>query len=368
MRRMDWRTFSSRIAERLQREGRAQAGVGLYRVLHVVVAEGQHPAVGALIDDDLGCAQQTLRDHQRTDRIVADDAARISADVSVALVEAEQLVGVEARVRALDHVHAARAGGDGRASLSKLSAQRALFGSSSSVTDMGATSRDHAMGSEAPSHQERLGRRSHVPAAGTVGQIRRPTGCTGGDRSRSAVMFRQKGNQQLADLRRFVFHREMAAITQDMQLGVWNRIVQLARPRNHLPPIVLAPDDLNRHLAELEQAVRDFFRVPVVVVANLMLKETGLADGAGDEVEIRVESRFAQTPLVVHRREKPFSKVLSMLAIRLSDEQLEAFLHLLRGYGLDGQLSKLTTSINVRDRTREGENTQKRCATAPPMS
>ncbi len=34
----------------------------------------------------------------------------------------------------------------------------------------------------------------------------------------------------------------------------------------------------------------------------------------------------------------------------------------------DAKLSKLTTSINLKDRTREGESTQKRCSTAPPMS
>ncbi|MXY34460.1 MAG: hypothetical protein F4Y60_10340 [Boseongicola sp. SB0664_bin_43] len=56
-----------------------------------------------------------------------------------------------------------------------------------------------------------------------------------------------------------------------------------------------------------------------------------MSDGAGDEVEKRVESGFAQAPLVVRRREKPFPNVLSMLATRLSDEQVEAFLHLLEG-------------------------------------
>ena len=121
-------------------------------------------------------------------------------------------------------------------------------------------------------------------------------------------MRRPKGNQELANLCRLVFHGEVTALVQDVQFGVRDRIVQLVCTRNDLPLIVFAPDNLNRHLAEFGKAVRDLFRLPVVAATNLMLKETGLSDGAGDEVEIGVESGFAQMPLVAHRREKPFPK------------------------------------------------------------
>lgn len=149
--------------------------------------------------------------------------------------------------------------------------------------------------------------------------------------SRSPAIFRQKRNQELPDHGRFVFHGEMTAIFQVVQFGVRNRIVQLVCPRNDLPPIDLTPDDLNRHLAEPGQAIRDPFRVPVVVVANLMLKETCLPDGAGDEVEIRVKRGVTQTTFVVHRREKPFPEMSPMLATRLANEHIEAFLHLFAG-------------------------------------
>jgi hypothetical protein len=48
-------------------------------------------------------SEQTLRDRQRADLVVSHDAARVTDDVRVALLEPEQAVRVESRVHAGEH-------------------------------------------------------------------------------------------------------------------------------------------------------------------------------------------------------------------------------------------------------------------------
>ena len=50
------------IGEGFERERGSDAGVGLDGGLQLVVGEGEHPAVGVVDEDDLGGAQQSLRD------------------------------------------------------------------------------------------------------------------------------------------------------------------------------------------------------------------------------------------------------------------------------------------------------------------
>ena len=50
------------VRERLERERRADTGLVLDRGLQVVVAEGEHPAVAVVNEDDLRGSEEPLRD------------------------------------------------------------------------------------------------------------------------------------------------------------------------------------------------------------------------------------------------------------------------------------------------------------------
>src|SRR5215212_11952909 len=69
------------VGERLQGEVWFYAHVVLYLLLHLVVGEGQHPAVRVLYEHDLLRPQQALGDHQRADLIVGDNPAGVAYDV-----------------------------------------------------------------------------------------------------------------------------------------------------------------------------------------------------------------------------------------------------------------------------------------------
>ena len=56
--------------------------------------------------------------------------------------------------------------------------------------------------------------------------------------------------------------------------------MELAGPVDHLPGVVLAPDDLDREPAELGDPASELRRMPVIVVTDLMLEEAALADRA----------------------------------------------------------------------------------------
>jgi hypothetical protein len=98
------------IGERLRCPLGLDARVALDRAAELVVGEREHPAVGVMDEDDLLGAQQPLRDGQRADFVVGDHAAGVADDVGVALLQAEQAVGVEAGVHARDHCDLATGG------------------------------------------------------------------------------------------------------------------------------------------------------------------------------------------------------------------------------------------------------------------
>src|SRR5581483_4731057 len=78
------------------------AGVALDVAQELVVGEREHPAVGVVDQHDLLRPEQALRDRERPDRVVGDDAARVADDVRVSLREPQEAVDVEARVHAGD--------------------------------------------------------------------------------------------------------------------------------------------------------------------------------------------------------------------------------------------------------------------------
>jgi hypothetical protein len=90
------------IAERLGRPLGLDAGVVLHLAAKVVVREREHSAVGVVDQHDLFRSEQSLRDRERADLVVGDHAAGVADDMRVALVEAEQAVGIQPRVHARD--------------------------------------------------------------------------------------------------------------------------------------------------------------------------------------------------------------------------------------------------------------------------
>ena len=70
-------------SERLQRKGRAQAGIGFDGVFDGIVTERQHSAVCVMDQHDGSRVQQSPGNHERPDGIVADDAARIANHMRV---------------------------------------------------------------------------------------------------------------------------------------------------------------------------------------------------------------------------------------------------------------------------------------------
>ena len=103
MRAIDWRTSSSRSENASAAHARLDPDVVLDRALELVVGEGEHPAVGVVDEDDLLGPEQALGDRQRADLVVGDHAAGVADDVGVALLQAEQGVGIQARVHAGEH-------------------------------------------------------------------------------------------------------------------------------------------------------------------------------------------------------------------------------------------------------------------------
>jgi hypothetical protein len=70
--------------------------------VQIVVREREHAAVGVPDHDRFLGAEQMVRDGERADRLVVDEAARIPDHVCVAFLEAEEARRVEACVHARD--------------------------------------------------------------------------------------------------------------------------------------------------------------------------------------------------------------------------------------------------------------------------
>ena len=71
--------------------------------MHVGVRERDHAAVLVPDHECLLRPEQVVGDEQGPDRLVVDESARVADHVCVALLEAEEACGVEARVHAGDH-------------------------------------------------------------------------------------------------------------------------------------------------------------------------------------------------------------------------------------------------------------------------
>ena len=97
---------------------RAGDGVLPHRVLHVIVPESQHISVCMVDRRNLAGARQSPGDHKRASRVVCGHAFGVPYHVGVALLKPQQLVDVQARVRAC-HNLIWSVGGTGKSALSK---------------------------------------------------------------------------------------------------------------------------------------------------------------------------------------------------------------------------------------------------------
>src|SRR5208282_6172442 len=66
----------------------------------IVVRVGLHSATTVVNNKPIGRAHELARDHERTDRVVARAAARITDDMRIALAEPDQLSRVHSRIHA----------------------------------------------------------------------------------------------------------------------------------------------------------------------------------------------------------------------------------------------------------------------------
>src|SRR5437868_3861143 len=71
--------------------------------LELLVGELEHPAVGVVDQRDLLGAEQVLRDRERADRVVRDDAAGVADDMGIAGLEPERVARIEPRVHAREN-------------------------------------------------------------------------------------------------------------------------------------------------------------------------------------------------------------------------------------------------------------------------
>jgi hypothetical protein len=83
------------IGERLDRERRCHAGGLLELGAETVVAERLHAAVGVVDQDHLARAEPSLRDRQRADHVIGDDAARVAQHVRLAVPEPQRFEHVQ---------------------------------------------------------------------------------------------------------------------------------------------------------------------------------------------------------------------------------------------------------------------------------
>jgi hypothetical protein len=69
-------------------------------VVHLLVRDLVHPAVGVVDDKELACAEKAVGDHQRADCVVTGTAPGVANHVSVAFLQAEDAVGVDPLINA----------------------------------------------------------------------------------------------------------------------------------------------------------------------------------------------------------------------------------------------------------------------------
>ena len=71
--------------------------------MHVGVVEGEHPAAGVLDDDHLFGPEELLTDHERTDRVVGREPARVPDDVGITGAQREHVLHRQPCIHAREH-------------------------------------------------------------------------------------------------------------------------------------------------------------------------------------------------------------------------------------------------------------------------
>ena len=89
-----------RVGERLERPPRPDAGLVLDLRLEPILVDRLQPAVGVVHQDDLACAEEALRQHQRADDVVGHHATGVADDVRIAVGQPQHLEDVHAAVHA----------------------------------------------------------------------------------------------------------------------------------------------------------------------------------------------------------------------------------------------------------------------------
>ena len=102
------------IAERLRVPSRFDAGLLVQLTVKRFVAERDHAAVRVVDQDDLGRAEEPLRDCQRADRVVGRDTAGVADHMRLAFMQPEQPVHVQSSVHGYASTATCFAGGSGR--------------------------------------------------------------------------------------------------------------------------------------------------------------------------------------------------------------------------------------------------------------
>jgi len=74
-----------KVGEHLEREQGCEARLRPDGRLHLVIAEGQHAAVGVVDEHDLPGPERPLGDQQRADRVIPDDAGVSSPSLRIPL-------------------------------------------------------------------------------------------------------------------------------------------------------------------------------------------------------------------------------------------------------------------------------------------
>ena len=95
-------SFLFELGERLQAKRQWLSGLFFHLAPHLVLTERQHPAIRVMYEDDRIGAEQTLRYEQGPQRVLTGNATRIPDHVSVALVQPQDLVDVQACIHACE--------------------------------------------------------------------------------------------------------------------------------------------------------------------------------------------------------------------------------------------------------------------------
>ena len=89
--------------------------------------------------------------------------------------------------------------------------------------------------------------------------------------------------------------------------------MELTGPLNHLPRVILAPEDLHGHFAELNKSVVQLRRVLMVIMTDLMLKEATLPNRTRNVVHKGFKRTGTDSVFVMDCREDPIAEMSPVL-------------------------------------------------------